>query len=89
DSDTIWFLRAHHIVCDGVGLMQLALSVRRAYPAPDEFDPGPRWSIEGYVKADQDYRNSDRFAADRDYWVGQMADLPPAPRLLKRFLPPA
>jgi amino acid adenylation domain-containing protein len=89
DEETIWFLYAHHIVCDGVGLMQLGLSVRRAYPAPADFDPGARWSVEGFVRADREYRQSAQFDLDRAYWVGQMADLPPAPRLLTRFVPPA
>ncbi|WP_020104823.1 non-ribosomal peptide synthetase [Nocardia sp. 348MFTsu5.1] len=89
DDETFWFMYAHHIVCDGVGLMQLGLSVRRAFPAPADFDPGARWSVEGYLRADEDYRQSVQFDRDREYWVGQMADLPPAPRLLNRFVPPA
>lgn len=83
-----WYHRAHHIILDGFsgGLVvqrvaELYTALRQGRtPAPAPFGP-----LETLVKAEAAYRTSNRYAKDRAYWLGQMANLP-EPVTLARHL---
>ncbi|MFZ2238340.1 MAG: condensation domain-containing protein, partial [Gordonia amarae] len=45
-------------------------------------DSGEQWSLSSLVDLDEDYRNSEQFTRDRDFWLAHVADAPPPPRLL-------
>jgi amino acid adenylation domain-containing protein len=80
----LWYQRVHHIALDGYGLSLVARRVAEVYTAlvadrePPECGFG---SLAGVVEDDLCYQDSERFAADRDYWVGK-AEGRPAPVVL-------
>ncbi|MCP9623900.1 amino acid adenylation domain-containing protein [Nocardia otitidiscaviarum] len=98
-----WYSRFHHIALDGVGaltMLQRTGDIYNAAAAGREIPPGRAEDLRGIVDADAAYRNSDRIAADREYWrehltglaepvrLGRHSDAVDAhPRLLSRALP--
>ncbi|WP_306362423.1 non-ribosomal peptide synthetase [Nocardia sp. CC227C] len=98
-----WYSRFHHIALDGVGaltMLQRTGEIYNAAAAGREIPPGRAEDLRGIVEADAAYRNSDRIAADREYWrehlaglaepvrLGRHSDAVDAhPRLLSRALP--
>ncbi|GAB1511654.1 amino acid adenylation domain-containing protein [Actinophytocola sp. KF-1] len=80
----LWYQRVHHIALDGYGLSLVARRVAEVYTAlvaGEEPPPNSFGSLADVVAEDKDYRDSPRFTADRDYWVGK-ADGKPAPVVL-------
>ncbi|MGW6422120.1 amino acid adenylation domain-containing protein [Nocardia sp. NPDC055053] len=81
-ADNRWFCytRIHHIVLDGMGAVALVQRTSELYNAAIEGKEPPAATAEHLrtiVDADVAYRNSDRFAADREYWrehLSAMAD---------------
>ncbi|WP_406275702.1 amino acid adenylation domain-containing protein [Nocardia sp. NBC_00881] len=73
-ADDHWFLywRIHHIVLDGMGVSTMAQRTGELYTAAIEGRQPPAAQAENLrkiVDADLAYRSSDRFAADREYWL--------------------
>ncbi|MEV6252646.1 amino acid adenylation domain-containing protein [Nocardia sp. NPDC051911] len=73
-ADDRWFCywRMHHIALDGMGVSAMARRTGELYTAAIEGRPPPAAQAEDLrkiVDADQAYRSSDRFAADREYWL--------------------
>ncbi|MGO4648168.1 amino acid adenylation domain-containing protein [Nocardia sp. 2YAB30] len=73
-ADDRWFLywRIHHIVLDGMGVSTMARRTGELYTAAIEGRQPPAAQAEDLrkiVDADLAYRSSDRFAADREYWL--------------------
>ena len=74
-----WYARYHHLIMDGMGMALVARRVAELYtklsvgPAPpvDAFG-----TLAGLLEEEAAYRGSDRFAADRHYWLGRLADRP-------------
>ncbi|AOW95020.1 non-ribosomal peptide synthetase [Rhodococcus sp. WMMA185] len=82
DESLVWYQRYHHAVMDGYGVALLVAEVVERYDSPDfEVEPVP-WPLDALVTSDREYRASKRFAADRDFWIGQVIDAPEPPRLL-------
>ncbi len=74
-------ITAHHIVCDGwsidvivrdLGLIYTALIEGRTPSLP------PSQSILDYAQAETEWARSEEASTDRDYWLAQFAELPPA-----------
>ncbi|GAB20597.1 putative non-ribosomal peptide synthetase [Gordonia effusa NBRC 100432] len=86
DYNTIFlYVKVHHLVCDGLGLIHFTTAIRDLYDAKDrKFD----WNLSAVTTAELDYRNGDRFVQDRDYWLTKMGDRPEPVRLLDDDLPP-
>jgi enterobactin synthetase component F len=81
DDHYFWYHRAHHIVCDGYGGGLVARRLAEIYTAYAEgCEPAPNLfcTVEDVVEAETGYRNSRRFARDREYWLQQLANLPEA-----------
>ena len=80
----LWYQRVHHIALDGFGLSLVARRVAEVYTALVEgTEPGPSGfgALADVVAEDLSYRESPRFAADRDYWTGK-AEGKPVPVVL-------
>ncbi len=81
DDCYIWYQRAHHIVYDGYGGGLVARRLAELYTAYIRGEaPSPKCfcTVEAMVEAEGNYRNSDRFHRDREYWQQQLAQLPEA-----------
>jgi enterobactin synthetase component F len=84
DDRYYWYHRAHHIGVDGYGGGLIARRVAELYtdfaegrdPAPASF-----CTVAALTEAESNYRNSDRFQRDREYWHQQLAQLPEAATL--------
>ncbi|WP_072687015.1 non-ribosomal peptide synthetase [Rhodococcus marinonascens] len=82
DETLVWYQRYHHSIIDGYAITLLVAEVVERYDSPDlEIAAAPR-SLDALVAADRDYRASQRFADDRDFWIQQVIDAPEPPRLL-------
>ena len=74
-----WYARYHHLVMDGMGM---ALVARRVADLYTKLSVGPAargdafGTLAGVIEEETAYRGSDRFAADRHYWLGRLADRP-------------
>ncbi|WP_330255505.1 amino acid adenylation domain-containing protein [Nocardia sp. NBC_00565] len=80
-ADDRWFLywRIHHIALDGMGVSAMARRTGDLYSAAIEGRPPPAAQAEDLrkiVDVDLAYRSSDRFAADREYWLRHLDGMP-------------
>ncbi|MBD0020378.1 MULTISPECIES: non-ribosomal peptide synthetase [Gordonia] len=89
DEYNLAFLSAHHLILDGTAVGFVLASglarydaMRRGQKYAGADESGTQWSLGSLVDLDDDYRNSEQFAQDRDFWVAHVADAPPPPRLL-------
>lgn len=74
----LWYLRAHHIALDGFAYLLLIHRVAELYSARiagREPAPARDWSLEPVVAEEADYRQSQRFADDREYWSQRLSGL--------------
>ncbi|WP_435592840.1 amino acid adenylation domain-containing protein [Nocardia sp. bgisy118] len=103
-ADDHWFSywRMHHIALDGMGVSVMARRTGELYTAAIEGRPPPASRAEDLrkiVAADLAYRSSNRFAADREYWLrhldgmadpvslaGRTADIDAHPRRVEGVL---
>ncbi|MDL9946104.1 amino acid adenylation domain-containing protein [Gordonia sp. ABSL11-1] len=85
DDDVVIYLKVHHLVCDGVGLIHFLQAVQEHYDGR----PAERaWDVTTIATAEADYRSSERFRADETYWTERMGDRPEPVRLLAAEPPP-
>ncbi|MFW0794703.1 amino acid adenylation domain-containing protein [Gordonia sp. CPCC 205515] len=85
DHRILGYIKVHHLVCDGVGLIHFVQRVQELY---DGKHPTTAWDLATVVAAEDGYRSGDEFTTDRDYWLERMADRPEPVRLLDAELPP-
>ncbi|MEV0947913.1 amino acid adenylation domain-containing protein, partial [Rhodococcus sp. NPDC049939] len=90
DEHYWWYSKIHHIALDGYGAMTLLNRIAARYSAavseqelPQNQAADPRLLYD----ADQEYRSSSRFAADRKFWSDQVAGLGPGSSLARRVAP--
>ncbi|WP_432587791.1 amino acid adenylation domain-containing protein [Streptomyces sp. HD1123-B1] len=73
-----WFSRVHHAIVDGYSWSLIVARVAEVYTAlvaGEEPSPGPFGSVRDLVAQDVAYRESERFAQDREFWTGRLAGL--------------
>jgi amino acid adenylation domain-containing protein len=83
DEHFLVYLCLHHIVMDGYGFSLFIQRVAELYttaeaglvPPPCQFG-----SLAQLVADEADYRASERFTRDRDFWTEELADWPAQPR---------
>ncbi|CTP91662.1 non-ribosomal peptide synthetase [Xanthomonas graminis] len=83
----LWVQYAHHIMMDGYSgsiVAQRMAELYSAYAAGVEPPASTAGSLAGLVELEASYRESERCRRDRDYWVQQLANPPPAVRLTRR-----
>ncbi|WP_327142336.1 non-ribosomal peptide synthase/polyketide synthase [Nocardia sp. NBC_01327] len=78
DDHHLWYLRCHHIAIDGFAAMATMMRMAERYNAlksgaePSVIDPA---SIRDLVIGEQEYRDSETFTADREYWADRVRGL--------------
>ncbi|NLG54129.1 MAG: amino acid adenylation domain-containing protein [Rhodococcus sp.] len=78
------FLWAHHVFLDVYGYTLLERRIAALYTAAtaDAQPPRARFGrIDAIVSADDEYRGSDSFAADRQFWAAELVGVAEAPTL--------
>ncbi|WP_063006691.1 non-ribosomal peptide synthetase [Nocardia kruczakiae] len=86
------YARSHHIAVDGFGAAQVLQRTAELHSAATEGRPPVACravSLAEIVAAEQRYRSSSRFAADREYWGRQLAGLDHTTRLTERYAAPS
>ncbi|WP_288437709.1 non-ribosomal peptide synthetase [uncultured Gordonia sp.] len=79
------YLKVHHLVCDGMGLVAFCEAVRSAYEGAT---PAAGWTLREVIESEQAYRTGPEFEADRRHWTTMMADRPDPVRLLEGEVAP-
>lgn len=82
----MWVQCVSHLVMDGYCasiMMQRMAVLYTAYAAGCEPVPAEYGSALSLIELEQQYRDSDRFQRDRNYWMEQLADLPPPATLAR------
>ncbi|WP_121643203.1 amino acid adenylation domain-containing protein [Bacillus vallismortis] len=91
-----WYQRIHHIAIDGFGFSLIAQRVASTYAAlmkGQSTDGRSFGSLRAILEEDADYRASEQYEKDRQFWLNRFADEPEvvsladrAPRTSNRFL---
>ncbi|WP_156371355.1 non-ribosomal peptide synthetase, partial [Nocardia arizonensis] len=92
DSRWYWYSRAHHIVLDGFGAMTFMQRIAELYTAAVtgvEPEPAKATDLRTLYEQEIAYRDSTRFAADREHWAKRVAGLEEGSSLAGRSAPPA
>ena len=87
-----WYARSHHLAIDGFGAAQGLQRTAELYSAATEDRPAPpcrAMTLIEIVMAEQRYRSSPRFTADREYWGEQLTGLDHVTRLIDRYAAPS
>ncbi|MBD8507843.1 non-ribosomal peptide synthase/polyketide synthase [Hoyosella sp. G463] len=88
----IWYMRLHHIAIDGFGGMNMLRRIAEVYSAlSDGEEPAPLRtnSLESIYDSEIAYKESKRFADDRQFWTEYVQDLPEKVTLALRSAPAA
>ncbi|MBJ8343263.1 non-ribosomal peptide synthetase [Antrihabitans sp. YC2-6] len=91
DDHYFWYTRIHHIALDGFAAMTLVQRTAELYSAAVAGAPQPASRAEdlaAIVASDMQYRGSDRFGNDKEYWAEHLAGAPQAVSLAGRTAPP-
>ncbi|MFC7417935.1 amino acid adenylation domain-containing protein [Gordonia phosphorivorans] len=92
DECTLWYQRAHHIVCDGSAAIAIALRIIDRYNAirrGEEPDDRPALTLAEIAKYDEDYLDSGRRLRDREHWQSRIAEMPEPVTLARSAAKPA
>ncbi|MGW0177078.1 amino acid adenylation domain-containing protein, partial [Rhodococcus sp. NPDC003322] len=92
DDRYFWYSRVHHIALDGYGAMTYMNRTAEVYTAlleDQDIRPGKVWTLRNLYESELAYRESTRFATDREYWSGQMDGMDEATSLVGRTAAPA
>ncbi|WJF85956.1 non-ribosomal peptide synthetase DhbF [Bacillus subtilis] len=91
-----WYQRIHHIAIDGYGFSLIAQRVASTYTAliKGQTAKGRSFgSLQAILEEDTDYRGSEQYEKDRQFWLDRFADAPEvvsladrAPRTSNSFL---
>ncbi|MDX3228022.1 non-ribosomal peptide synthetase [Streptomyces sp. ME19-01-6] len=90
DDLYFWCSRYHHILIDGFSGPIVAHRVAEIYSALDagqEIPPSPFGDFGRLLAEEQEYRASEAFVRDRDYWLEKLRDLPEPVSLTRRRAP--
>ena len=86
-THSIIYFVSHHLVLDGFGVVVLFRRIAEAYTALKIGIPVPEATFDGpelINSADADYRKSDRFVKDREFWRNYLAAAPEPIRMSSR-----
>lgn len=71
ESQFFWYFKTHHIALDGFALSMFFQRVAEAYSClvdQREISPSPFGTVRTLIESEREYRDSDAFTQDRDYW---------------------
>ncbi|MCK8671813.1 amino acid adenylation domain-containing protein [Rhodococcus sp. HM1] len=91
DEHYLWYSRIHHIALDGHGAATMVGRVASLYTAAVEHtvpEPNRAAGLRTLERLEREYRESHRFAADRDYWAQRLDTRSGAATLADRDAPP-
>ncbi len=80
DEHVIWYCWGHHLAFDGYGAMFMLTAVAAHYGAIVEgrdYTPPTSASMLHISEMDREYRASERFETDRQYWKDQLDSIDP------------
>ncbi|UTV98198.1 amino acid adenylation domain-containing protein [Marinomonas rhizomae] len=83
-----WYHRCHHVALDGFGGNLLTLRLVEIYNAllnNNDISPTPFSSIAALVESEREYKSSKRYKKDRQYWLGNLINLPETTSLSQRI----
>ncbi|QUX95333.1 non-ribosomal peptide synthetase [Marinomonas sp. CT5] len=83
-----WYHRCHHVVLDGFSGNLLTLRLAEIYNAllnNEDAGPNPFGSVASLVEGEQEYKSSNRYKKDRQYWLGNLINLPETTSLSQRI----
>nr|UNQ78282.1 non-ribosomal peptide synthetase [Microbispora sp.] len=83
DDRFFWFQRCHHIIADGFTGQLTTQRIAEVYgtTVDGSFTDESFGSLRTLLDDDADYRSSERFELDRQYWMKKVADPPEPVRL--------
>ncbi|MEV4096442.1 amino acid adenylation domain-containing protein [Streptosporangium saharense] len=87
-----WYQRAHHILLDGYGyalVQNRTADVYAALAEGREPTPSPFRALREALDEEAAYRSSERYDADRRYWLGRYGSMPAPAGLARRNGGPA
>ncbi|WP_043826400.1 non-ribosomal peptide synthetase [Rhodococcus opacus] len=90
DEHYLWYSKIHHVALDGYGAMTMLNRIAARYSAEvlgRDLPPGEAADPRHLYDADQQYRSSSRFAADRQFWADRISGLGPGSTLARRTGP--
>ncbi|MBY6366097.1 non-ribosomal peptide synthetase [Rhodococcoides corynebacterioides] len=92
DERWFWYTRMHHLAGDGFGAVTALRRVAELYTARahgTDVAPHRAHDLAELYRAEETYRQSPRFATDREYWAAKTAGLPERFSLVPRSAPAA
>ncbi|UOT02847.1 amino acid adenylation domain-containing protein [Rhodococcus opacus] len=90
ETHYLWYSKIHHVALDGYGAMTMLNRIAARYTAKvldRELPPNEAVDPRQLYDADQQYRSSTRFAADRQFWAERVGGLGPGSSLARRTGP--
>ncbi|WP_037224004.1 condensation domain-containing protein, partial [Rhodococcus sp. R1101] len=92
DDRFLWYARIHHVALDGFAAMTMVNRIAALYTAQVQGrEPAPSRAadLRALYDWDRDYRTSERYRTDRDYWIERVAGLEDGSTLARRDAPTA
>src|SRR5205823_63430 len=74
-----WYLRCHHVISDGYGgglFVRRVAELYSAIVAGGSVQVGRYSRLESLLEQESNYRASEQFQRDREYWLARLADYP-------------
>ncbi|MGY4101754.1 amino acid adenylation domain-containing protein [Nocardia sp. R16R-3T] len=90
DRHYLLYTRIHHVALDGYAGMLIVNRIAALYTAAVQgrtAEPNRAADIRTLYEADRDYRESKRFADDKEYWLNRLADTGDESSLVARHAP--
>ncbi|WP_455901807.1 non-ribosomal peptide synthase/polyketide synthase [Rhodococcus gordoniae] len=92
DDRFLWYARIHHVALDGFAAMTMVNRIAALYTAQVQGrEPAPSRAadLRALYDWDREYRTSERYRTDRDYWIERVAGLEDGSTLARRDAPTA
>ncbi|HKT01472.1 MAG TPA: amino acid adenylation domain-containing protein, partial [Rugosimonospora sp.] len=81
DTRAVQHVSVDFLIADFVSIQIVLDELHRLYHRPDEPVPPLALTFRDYLQAERSRQAGTRREADRGYWLGRLAELPPAPAL--------
>ena len=85
-----WYHRCHHVALDGFGGNLLTKRLADIYQAKitnHNEEENPFGSLQELIESEYEYKSSKRYKKDRQYWLGNLINLPETTSLSQRITP--